>query len=117
MILKNFIQGGKIKIMIRIILFAITFLIFNILFVFSANMVGVIYKKDENYFYSKLYSNLPKDTILDVYRSYNKVGKVKIVSLIDNVALLSVVEGNIQTGDLLYYDSAIKNSNQQEQRK
>ncbi|MCX7871446.1 MAG: hypothetical protein N2485_07780 [bacterium] len=102
--------------MFRVIVFAIIFIVFNILFIFSANMVGVIYKKDENYFYSKLYSILPKDTVLDVYRSSNKVGKVKIVSLVDNVALLSVLEGNIQTGDLLYYDFEIKNSTQQENK-
>ncbi|MGB9638578.1 MAG: hypothetical protein ACP5RD_05620 [bacterium] len=98
--------------MLRIIFFSITLIIFNILLIFANNIVGVIYKKDDNYFYSKLYSNnLNKDTILDVYRSSNKVGKVKIVSLVDNIALLSLLEGNIQIGDLLYYDLNTNSNN------
>lgn len=98
-------------ILLKIIFFSFILIIFNILFIFGANMVGVVYKKDDNYFYSKLYSNLSKDTILDVYRSSNKVGRVKVVSLVDNVALLSVLEGNIQIGDVLYYELIIDNSN------
>jgi len=100
--------------MYRFIFFVITFILFFIslmFLVFSSNIVGVIYKKDDSYFYSKLYSNLPKDSVLEVYRSSNKVGKVKVVSLIDNVALLAVLEGNVQVGDLLYYDLKTSNEN------
>lgn len=100
--------------MLRFVFFIIMFVLFFVSLMtltFSFTMVGVIYKKDDNYFYSKLYSNLSKDSVLEVYRSSNKVGKVKIVSLIDNVALLAVLEGNAQVGDLLYYELKTSNEN------
>lgn len=100
--------------MFRFVFFIIIFILFFIslmMLTFSFSMVGVIYKKDDNYFYSKLYSNLSKDSVLEVYRSSSKVGKVKIVSLIDNVALLAVLEGNVQVGDLLYYELKTSNEN------
>jgi hypothetical protein len=100
--------------MLRLVFFIIMFILFFVslmMITFSFSMVGVIYKKDDNYFYSKLYSNLSKDSVLEVYRSSNKVGKVKIVSLTDNLALLTVLEGNIKVGDLLYYDLKTNNEN------
>ena len=103
------------KLTLKLIIIVIIFMIVNLivyLYSFALEIVGVIYKKDENYFYSKLYTTLPKDTVLDVYRSSNKVGKVKIISLLDNVAILSVLEGSIQIGDLIYYNTTDTKSNE-----
>ncbi|MCS6955030.1 MAG: hypothetical protein NZM44_01560, partial [Candidatus Calescibacterium sp.] len=70
------------------------------------NLVGVVYKQVENYFYGKVYTLLKKGDILDVYRSNQKVGKVKIEQIDENKnVLLSVVEGQISQGDNLYFVS------------
>ncbi|MCS7165628.1 MAG: hypothetical protein RMJ51_05085 [Candidatus Calescibacterium sp.] len=84
-------------------------LIFTLIIIISSslsqeyNLVGVVYKQVDNYFYGKVYVQLKKGDILDVYRSNQKVARVKIEQIDENKnVLLSVVEGQITPGDTLY---------------
>lgn len=89
----------------KIIIIALIFILITFLtFAQDYNIVGVIYKQVDNYFYGKVYVLLKQGDVLDVYRSNQKVGKVKIEQIDENKnVLLSVVEGQINTGDTLYF--------------
>ncbi|MFN3478547.1 MAG: hypothetical protein ACK4ZM_04200, partial [bacterium] len=91
--------------MLKLITLTLTFIFIN-LFCFAQDykLVGVVYKQVENYFYGKVYTLLNKGDILDVYRGNQKVGKVKIEQIDENKnVLLVVMEGQVSSGDSLYF--------------
>ncbi|MFN4220011.1 MAG: hypothetical protein ACK4GJ_03710, partial [bacterium] len=91
--------------MLKLITLIFTF-VFIVLFCFAQDykLVGVVYKQVEKYFYGKVYTLLNKGDILDVYRGNQKVGKVKIEQIDENRnVLLVVMEGQVSSGDSLYF--------------
>ncbi|MEN3014510.1 MAG: hypothetical protein ABDH21_00380 [bacterium] len=79
------------------------YLLTSIAFSNESKLVGVIYKQVDNHYYGKVYTKLNPGDILEVYRSNQKIGKVKIEQIDENYnVLVSVLEGQISTGDSLF---------------